>query len=97
MFGTTEFSAYSDSLEAGLNEPFMSMHTKDAERAGLSDGDVVAMELDNGTLEIAVSVSDRTAEGVLVVPRHQSLDWRKMKDFSVWVLPEKIRKIEPGP
>jgi NADH-quinone oxidoreductase subunit G len=97
MFGTTEFSAYSDSLEAGLSEPFMSMHTKDAERAGLSDGDIVAMELDNGTLEIAVSVSDRTAEGVLVVPRHKSLDWRKMKDFSAWVLPEKIRKIEPGP
>jgi len=49
--------------------------------------------LDNGTIEIKVSVSDRAAEGVLVIPRHQSLDWRKMKDFSVRVLPGKIRKI----
>jgi NADH-quinone oxidoreductase subunit G len=96
LFGTTEFSAHSDSLDAGLTEPTMSMHPKDAERAGLSDGDIVSIELDNGTLEIAVSVSDRMAEGVLVVPRHQSIDWRKMKDFSVWVLPEKIGKIKPG-
>jgi len=92
MFGTTEFSAWSDSLDAGVTGPYMSMHSRDAERAGLSDGDRASVELDNGTLEIIVSVSDRTAEGVLVIPRHQSLDWRKMKGFSARVLPEKIRK-----
>ena len=93
MFGTTEFSAWSDSLLASLTEPTMSMHPNDARSAGLSDGDRVSLELDNGSVEIRVSVSDRTAEGVLVIPRHQSLDWRKMKDFRVRVLPEKIRKI----
>lgn len=96
MFGTSEFSAHSDSLQAGLSEPSMSMHPKDAERAGLSDGDTVSIELDNGSLEIAVSVSNRTAEGVLVVPRHHLVDWRKMKDFSVWVPPENIRKLKSG-
>jgi NADH-quinone oxidoreductase subunit G len=95
MFGTTEFSAHSDSLDAGLTEPFMSMHSKDAERAGVSDEDRVSIEFDNGTLEIAVSVSERTAEGVLVIPRHQRLDWRKMRDFSVCVPAEKIRKMKP--
>lgn len=93
MFGTTEFSAWSDSLDAAVTEPYMSMHSKDAEQAGLSDGDRVSVELDSGTLEIVVSVSDRTAEGTLVIPRHQWLDWRKMKGFSVRVLPEKIRKV----
>jgi predicted molibdopterin-dependent oxidoreductase YjgC len=93
MFGTTEFSAWSDSLDAGITAPYMSMHSKDAEYAGLSGGDRVSVELGNGTLEIMVSVSDRTAEGTLVIPRHQSLDWRKMKDFRVRVLPEKIRKV----
>lgn len=78
---------------ASLTEPYMSMHTNDARSAGLSDGDRVSLELDNGSVEIRVSVSDRTAEGVLVIPRHQSLDWRKMKDFRIRVLPEKIRKI----
>jgi NADH-quinone oxidoreductase subunit G len=96
MFGTSEFSAHSDSLQGGVTEPTMSMHPKDAERAGVSDGDLVSVELDNGAMEIAVSVSNRTAEGVLVVPRHQSVDWRKMKDFTVRVLPEKIRKVNNG-
>ena len=96
MFGTTEFSAWSDSLAAAIAEPYMSMNSKDAGRAGVCDGDRVSLELDNGTIEIKVSVSDRTAEGVLVIPRHQSLDWRKMKDFSVRVLPGKIRKIARG-
>ncbi len=49
MFGTTEFSAWSDSLDAGITGPYMSMHSKDAEHAGLSDGDRVSVELDNGT------------------------------------------------
>ena len=93
MFGTSEFSVWSDSLSASITEPFMSISSKDAQAAGLSDGDRVSVELDNGSMEIRVSVSDRTAEGVLVVPRHQSLDWRKIKDFSVRLLPEKIRKI----
>ncbi|MGA2402249.1 MAG: NADH-quinone oxidoreductase subunit NuoG [Syntrophobacteraceae bacterium] len=93
MFGTTEFSAWSDSLSAGITEPHMSIHSKDAQFAGLSDGDRVSVELDNGVLEVRVSVSDRMAEGVLVIPRHQSLDWRRMKNFSVRVLPESIRKI----
>jgi NADH-quinone oxidoreductase subunit G len=96
MFGTTEFSAYSDSLNAGLSEPYMAMHLKDAQRAGLSDGDRVILELDNGDLEIAVSVSDRTAEGVLIVPRHQALDWRKMTGAPVSVPLEKIRKKRQG-
>jgi NADH-quinone oxidoreductase subunit G len=96
MFGTTEFSAWSDSLDAGVTGPYMSMHSKDAEYAGLCDSDRVSVELDNGTLEIMVSVSERTAEGVLVIPRHQSLDWRKMKDFSVRVSPGKIRKAVSG-
>jgi NADH-quinone oxidoreductase subunit G len=93
MFGTTEFSAWSDSLDAAVTEPYMSINSKDADRAGLSNGDTASVELDHGTVEIKVSVSDRTAEGVLVIPRHQMLDWRKMKEFSVRILPEKIRKI----
>ena len=92
MFGTTEFSAWSDSLDGGITGPYMSMHSKDAQQAGLSDGDMVSVELDNGSLEIVVSVSDRTAEGVLVIPRHQWLDWRKMKGFSARVCREKIWK-----
>jgi NADH-quinone oxidoreductase subunit G len=96
MFGTSEFSAHSDSLQGALGAPYMSMSAKDAERMGLSDGEIVIVELDGGGLQIMLSVSDRTAEGVLVIPRHQSIDWRKIKDISFRVLPEKIRKAYPG-
>jgi NADH-quinone oxidoreductase subunit G len=95
MFGTTEFSAWSDSLDAAVCEPYMAMHPKDAEPIGLSDGDRVSLELNDGNLEITVSVSDRTAEGILIIPRHRSLDWRRMKDFSVRLLPGKISKMVP--
>ncbi|MDR3566964.1 MAG: NADH-quinone oxidoreductase subunit NuoG [Syntrophobacteraceae bacterium] len=93
MFGTSEFAAWSDSLDAAVCEPHMSINTKDAARAGLSDGDRVSVELDGGAFEIAVSVSERTAEKVLVVPRHQLLDWQKIKGFPVRILAGKIRKI----
>jgi NADH-quinone oxidoreductase subunit G len=94
IFGTNEFSAWSDSLAAAVNEPFMSINSKDAGRAGISDGDRVILELEGGEIEIKVSVSDRTAEGVLILPRHNALSWRKMKDFSVRLLPDKIRKVQ---
>ena len=83
MFGASGVSAWSDSLEASLSEPYMSMNSKDAQLVGVSDGDLVSVELDWGAIEIRVAVSDRSAEGVLILPRCQPLDWRKMKDFSV--------------
>ncbi len=93
MFGTSEFSVWSDSLDAAVSPPLMSINSKDAARIGLCDGDRVSVELEAGAFEIAVSVSDKTAEGVLVVPRHKELEWRKMKDFSVSVAADKVRKI----
>ena len=93
MFGTNEFSIWSDTLDAAVTEPYMSMNSKDAKSAGLSDGDRVSVELDNGRLEIVLSVSNRTAEGVVIIPRHKLLDWQKIKDSFYRVLPGKIRKI----
>jgi NADH-quinone oxidoreductase subunit G len=93
MFGTTEFSAWSDSLDAAREEPFMSMHPEDARAMEVSNGDRVDLELDNGVLEIVVSVSEKMAEGVLVIPRHRSLDWTKIAGFSTRILPGKIRKV----
>jgi NADH-quinone oxidoreductase subunit G len=93
MFGTSEFSAWSDSLDAAVGAPCMSMNSGDAARIGLRDGDRVSVELEGGSLEIEVCVSDRSAGGVLIVPRHQALEWRKIKDFPVRVSAEKIRRI----
>ncbi len=93
IFGTSEFSAWSDSLAPAVLPPLMSISAKDAVRLGLADKDKVSVELAGGELEIVVSVSDRTAESVLIVPRHNGLEWQKSHDFRVFVSSEKIRKI----
>ncbi len=92
MFGTSEFSAYSDSIRDSIPEPVLSMHPKDAAKAGLSDGNMVFLELENGSVEVKLLVSERMAEGVLVLPRHRWLDWQKIKSFPVRVSPEKITR-----
>ncbi|MGC9196276.1 MAG: molybdopterin dinucleotide binding domain-containing protein, partial [Syntrophobacteraceae bacterium] len=93
MFGTSEFSAWSDSLAPAVLPPLMSISAKDAVRLGLVDNDKVSVELVGGAFEIVVSVSERTAEGVLIVPRHNALEWQKNHDFPVFVSSEKIHKI----
>jgi NADH-quinone oxidoreductase subunit G len=93
MFGTSEFSEWSDSLAPALAPPRMSMHSRDAARLHFSDGDTVSVELDGAAFEITLSVSDRTAEAVLIVPRHQGREWRKIQSLPVRLLAEKIRKI----
>ncbi len=95
MFGTSEFSAWSDSLDAAVPAPYMCVNSKDAARLGLCGGDRVSVELDGAAFEIAVSVSEKTAEGVLIVPRHNLLEWQKMKDFPARVFADKIRAAAP--
>ena len=89
---TKDFSAYSDSLKESITEPVLSMHANDALSAGLADGDRVLLGLDNGELEVKLSISRDMAEGVLILPRHQRLDWRKIRGFPVRVPLEKIKK-----
>ena len=93
MFGTSEFSAFSESLGPAVAPPHLSMNSKDGLRLGFSDGDKASIELDGGAFEIAVKVCDQTAEGVLTFPRHQALEWRKFKGYPVRLPAEKIRKM----
>lgn len=93
IFAARELSAYADTLDSVIPEPLLFMHSEDAAAAGLADGDVVSVELDSGSIEVKLSVSERMARGVLVLPRQKCIEWRKMKDFSAWVAPERIRKI----
>ncbi|MFZ2448208.1 MAG: NADH-quinone oxidoreductase subunit NuoG [Syntrophobacteraceae bacterium] len=93
MFASGELAAYSDTLRSVVPEPLVFMHALDAAGAGLSDGDMVSIELDGGIVEMKLSLSDRMAEGVLVMPRHNDVDWRKLKAFPAWVPVERIKKM----
>ncbi|MCE5334856.1 MAG: NADH-quinone oxidoreductase subunit NuoG [Desulfobacteraceae bacterium] len=90
MFGTGEISAYSDTLLESIPEPVLTMHSADAERAGLLDGQEVALRLEGGTVEVRLRVTEKMAEGVILLPRHQNLRWQKIRGFPALIDPERI-------
>lgn len=94
MFCTRELPVHSDSLgDAVCQEACVFMHPRDAGAAGLAEGDIVAMELDHGTIEARLCISGQMADGFLILPRQATIEWQKTKDFSVRVVPERIRKV----
>ncbi len=93
MFCTRELAIHSDSLQGAIFDASILMHSKDAGMAGLADGEAVSLELDGGSVVGRLSVSDRMAEGIVIVPRHPSIEWRKLKGFSVRIAPGQITKV----
>ena len=91
-FGTEELSGYSRTIQQVEKAPCLSLHPKDAMRAGLKDKDRVTLHLDGGPLEIEVSVAENMAPGVVVLPRHRQIDWQKLKTFPVSIPFDRIRK-----
>jgi NADH-quinone oxidoreductase subunit G len=91
-FGTEELSAYSDTLQQVEKAPHLCMHPKDAMRAGLKNKDRVILHLDGGPLEIEVIVAGNMAPGIMVLPRHRQLDWKKLKTTSAAIPFDRIKK-----
>jgi len=77
-FGTEELSIYSACLETLEDEPFAALHRTDAEPLGIRDGDRIAIRTGNARVELAASVFDNMAPGVMVLPRLQRLPWQAL-------------------
>jgi NADH-quinone oxidoreductase subunit G len=92
-FGTEELSGYSCYVREAENEPSARMHSQDAAKAGLADGDRICIPLADGPLQIKLEVSNRMAKGVLVVPRHRRIAWQKLSGHSQTVALSRIGKI----
>jgi NADH-quinone oxidoreductase subunit G len=60
---------------------------------GLGDKDRVHIALDNGSLEVEVSVAKNMAAGVMILPRHRQLSWQVVKEMPMRVPIERIKKI----
>jgi anaerobic selenocysteine-containing dehydrogenase len=69
------------------------MGSGDATELNLTDGDVVAIELDGGTIEAKLQVADHMAAGTLIIPRHKELDWQKLGTGQTLVRKDQIRKV----
>lgn len=57
------------------------MHSEDAARAGLGEGDSVKLHLDRGVVELPLRLSATMARGIVVLPRHHQLDWQQLQSF----------------
>ncbi len=93
LFGTEEFTQYSDMIQRVEEEPRLCMHPDDAVRCGLADGDRVVMHLEGGPLEVGVNLSAGMAPGTLVLPRHRQLAWQKVTAFTTPVSFDSIEKV----
>jgi NADH-quinone oxidoreductase subunit G len=78
-YGTEELSSYADPIRQATNTALLTMHSQDAAKEGLSEGDTVKLHLDCGTLEVLLRLSATMARGVVVLPKHVQLDWQQLQ------------------
>jgi NADH-quinone oxidoreductase subunit G len=92
-FSTEELSSLSPHLEKVEKSPCLLMDADDAARLGYENGDRVLLTLEGGTIEVDLCVKENMAKGVLILPRHRRLGWRKMKGSPALVAVLQITKI----
>jgi hypothetical protein len=92
-FGTEELSTYSAFTRQAEKSPCLCLHTADAARLGLGGKDRVRIVLDKGSLEVEISVAEKMAPGVMILPRHREISWQVLAGSSARVALEKIKKI----
>ncbi|MFA4903733.1 MAG: NADH-quinone oxidoreductase subunit NuoG [Desulfobaccales bacterium] len=93
-FGTEELAGYAEILRRAETLPVLCMHPRDAEKSGLTDGNRAAIHLPKGSLAVKVKVTAAMAPGVVVLPRHRQLDWRKLSETPVYLTPQHIDKVQ---
>lgn len=92
-FGTEELSLRSPHLQKVEKAPFLEINAEDAAELGLAHGDLVEISGEGGSVQLPVSVSEKTAQGVLVMPRHHRLDWQIFNTGAVQIPADRIRKL----
>jgi NADH-quinone oxidoreductase subunit G len=89
-FGTEELSSLSASLKQVEKKPCMLMHPDDGKSLGIKDSDRITLQLDGGTVEADVRFAGNMASGVIILPRHRSLSWQKIRKFPALVTADRI-------
>lgn len=93
-FGTEELASYSTIIGEAEAAPVLLMHPRNAEKCGLGDGDRAALHLPKGSLAVTVKLAATMAPGVVVLPRHRQLDWRKLSETPVYLALNLIDKAQ---
>jgi len=92
-FGTEELSAYASCLAELESEPTLTMHTGEAKRLTLVDGDLVSIQTESGKLEARLKTAENMATGVVVIPRHRRLSWQIFEAGSISIKRDQIKKV----
>lgn len=63
-------------LAQHISKPFLEIHPEDASERNVSEGDVVCVESNRGTVRVCAKLSDRIKKGVVFLPMH----WGRIAD-----------------
>jgi NADH-quinone oxidoreductase subunit G len=93
-FGTEELAGYSPLMREAEAAPVLLIHPGDAGKLGLGDGNQALLHLPKGSLAVTVKLAAALAPGVLVLPRHRQLDWRKLNETPVYLTPNHLNRVQ---
>ena len=93
-FGTEELASYSPLMREAEAAPVLLIHPDDAGKLGLDDGNRANVHLPKGSLAVTVKLAATLAPGVLVLPRHRQLDWRKLDETPVYLSANLINQVQ---
>jgi NADH-quinone oxidoreductase subunit G len=96
-FGTEVLSGRSECLRELETEPAVIMHTGEAHRLNLTDGDSVSIQTESGKFEAKLKVVENMAVGVLVVPRHRKISWQIFEAGSSSIGRDQVKKVAVKP
>jgi hypothetical protein len=93
-FGTEELASYSPLMQEAETAPVLLIHPQDAGKLGLGDGNRADVHLPKGSLAVTVNLAAALAPGVVVLPRHRQLDWRKLSETPVFLTPNHLEPVQ---
>ena len=94
IFGSEELSVHSSCLQELEPQPAVLMHTSDAHRLDLVNGDAVSIQTESGIFEARLRVVENMAAGVLIVPRHRKLSWQVFETGANSIGRNQIQKVD---
>jgi NADH-quinone oxidoreductase subunit G len=92
-FGTEPLSACSPALAEATPPPAAAMHSQTAAVLGLGAGGEIGIATEAGSLELPYRIDDRTAPGVIVVPRHHLVEWQAVGGTRIILDPRQVKTI----
>ena len=93
-FGTEELASYAPLMQEVEAAPVLLIHPDDAGKWGLDDGSRANLHLPKGSLAVTVKLAAAQAPGVVVLPRHRQLDWRKLAGTPVYLTLKHIDRVQ---